>query len=270
MFNLAENKTLIMGILNATPDSFSDGGQYNNQDNALKQVEKMLSSGADIIDIGGESTRPGSEGVSIQVELDRVIPLIEKIKNQHSCVISIDTSKPEVMQEAINAGAELINDVRALEAEGALEVAKKLNVPVCLMHMQGKPKTMQQQPKYHHIVQDVLMYLLNRAGECQKRGIPKAHIILDPGFGFGKTLTDNFILLKKLSLFCQFDYPILVGLSRKSMLGTVLDLPVNERLQGSIASATYAVLQGAKIVRVHDVKETAQALKIIDRIKYET
>ena len=256
-----------MGILNITPDSFSDGGKYNRSpEKALKQAKKMLKAGADIIDIGGESTRPGALKISTQEEIARVVPLIELIKKECSCTISIDTSKAKVMQAAVKAGADIINDVKALQGKNALKTAIKLNVPVCLMHMQGTPKTMQQAPKYQNVVEDVLRYLLNRAHQCQKAGLKKQHIILDLGFGFGKTQENNLTLLKNLNRFCNLGYPILVGISRKTMIGEILNQPINKRLYGSLSAAVYATMQGAKILRVHDVKETVQAIQIIDTL----
>ena len=264
--DLSEPK--IMGILNVTPDSFSDGGQFHSIGHALRQAETMLQSGADMIDIGGESTRPGADFVSADEELSRVIPIIEAVHREFQCLISIDTSKPQVMHESIAAGACLINDVRALQEEGALEAAAKLNVPVCLMHMQGQPKTMQDAPAYQDIQSEVIAFFEERISACFKAGIPNSNLILDPGFGFGKTLSHNYELLGKLSNFSRLKYPILVGLSRKSMIGSLLQVDVNERLIGSVAGALLAAQQGAQILRVHDVKETKQALAVWRATKY--
>lgn len=257
-----------MAILNVTPDSFSDGGQFNCLDLALGHVQKLVSEGADIIDVGGESTRPGSMSVSVQEELDRVIPVIEKIKQNYDIEISIDTSKPEVMSEAVGVGAMMINDVNALEAEGAVEQAKLLGVKVCLMHKQGDTQTMQDKPIYDNIVDDVYCYLENRVSVCQKAGISKDKLIIDPGFGFGKTLEHNLKLLKHIDFFKHDKIKVLVGLSRKSMLGLILGAPVNQRLYGSLGAAAIAVWQGVDYLRVHDVKETCDVVKICEAIKY--
>lgn len=252
----------IMGILNFTPDSFSDSGKFFSLDKALFQVEKMLSDGADIIDIGGESTRPNAPIIALEEELERVIPLVDAVRQRFDCLISVDTSKPEVMTESANVGADIINDIRALQAPSALETAATLGLPVCLMHMQGTPQTMQQCPNYDDVVEEVSHFLNQRIFACLTAGIPQSHLILDLGFGFGKTVQHNYQLLKHLHLFTQAGFPVLAGLSRKSMLGAVLDKPVEQRLIGSVAGALLAVQNGAKIVRVHDVAETADALKI--------
>ncbi|MEP1383087.1 MAG: dihydropteroate synthase [Paraglaciecola sp.] len=256
----------VMGILNVTPDSFSDGGSFNGLDNALKQTELMLGEGADFIDIGGESTRPGANEVTLQQELDRVLPVIEAINERFDTVVSIDTSKAKVMTEAVTAGAGLINDVRALQEGTALEAAAKANVPVCLMHMQGQPRKMQQNPKYNNVVDDVLAFLKDRIRACQKIGINQEKIIVDPGFGFGKSLEHNYQLLAELAAFKTLHVPLLVGMSRKSMLGHLLQRDVNQRLAGGVAVATMALEQGAKIIRVHDVKETVDAVKVVTAI----
>lgn len=252
----------IMGILNFTPDSFSDSGQFFSLDKALFQVEKMLQDGADIIDIGGESTRPNAPIVSLDDELERVVPLVEAVRKRFDCLISVDSSKAEVFRQAAAAGADLLNDVRALQAPDALETASQLGLPVCLMHMQGTPQTMQQAPDYDDVVEEVADFLNQRIFACLTAGIPKSHIILDVGFGFGKTVQHNYQLLKHLNAFVQSGYPVLAGLSRKSMIGNVLNKPVEQRTIGSVAGALLAVQNGAKIVRVHDVAETADALKI--------
>ena len=264
----ANNKCLdlsfpqIMGILNFTPDSFSDSGQFFSLDKALFQVEKMLKEGATIIDIGGESTRPMAEEVPETEELQRVIPLVEAVQKRFDCWISVDTSKAIVMQEAAKVGMDLINDIRALREPGALEIAGQLNLPTCIMHMQGQPRTMQTNPHYDDVVQDVYQFLETRTQACLDAGIAKENIIWDMGFGFGKTVQHNYKLLQQLAQFCKSGYPILAGLSRKSMIGAVLDKPVTERVVGSVAGALIAAQNGATILRVHDVAETADALKV--------
>ena len=264
----ANNKCLdlsfpqIMGILNFTPDSFSDSGQFFSLDKALFQVEKMLKEGATIIDIGGESTRPMAEEVPETEELQRVIPLVEAVRKRFDCWISVDTSKAMVMQEAAKVGMDLINDIRALREPGALEIAGQLNLPTCIMHMQGPPRTMQTNPHYADVVQDVYQFLNDRTQACLAAGIAKENIIWDMGFGFGKTVQHNYKLLQQLAHFCERGYPVLAGLSRKSMIGAVLDKPVTERVVGSVAGALIAAQNGATILRVHDVAETADALKV--------
>ena len=264
----ANNKCLdlsspqIMGILNFTPDSFSDSGQFFSLDKALFQVEKMLKEGATIIDIGGESTRPMAEEVPETEELQRVIPLVEAVQKRFDCWISVDTSKAIVMQEAAKVGMDLINDIRALREPSALEIAGQLNLPTCIMHMQGQPRTMQTNPHYDDVVQDVYQFLETRTQACLEAGIAKENIIWDMGFGFGKTVQHNYKLLQQLAQFCKSGYPILAGLSRKSMIGAVLDKPVTERVVGSVAGALIAAQNGATILRVHDVAATADALKV--------
>lgn len=258
----------IMGILNLTPDSFSDGGLFINKDKALNHVKKMIDDGADIIDVGGESTRPGADDVSVDEECQRVIPLIKAIREISDIPISIDTSKTAVMQQAIETGASMINDVNALKAKGAVELAAKLNVPVCLMHMQGKPRTMQHTPSYKNVVEEVKEFLMQRIEVCIAAGIKRENIIIDPGFGFGKTVEHNLSLLKHLDDFTKLDVPLLVGVSRKSMIGKILnDAPADERLQGSVALATLAAWMNTNILRVHDVKATADALKLCMAVK---
>lgn len=256
----------VMGILNVTPDSFSDGGSFNSIDKAISQAQLMYDQGASIIDVGGESTRPGSQAVSLQQELDRVVPIIEKIHKELDIIISIDSSKAEVMQAAFNAGAGLINDVTALQGKNSLATAAKLDLPICIMHMQGLPRSMQSSPVYHNVVDDVLNFFHERIETCIAYGINKDQLIIDPGFGFGKTVNHNLLLLKQLSSFNLFELPILVGLSRKSLLQHVTECPVNERLAGSISLAVIAALNGGTIFRVHDVKETVDALKVVEAV----
>lgn len=253
----------VMGILNVTPDSFSDGGKHTNVSQALDHALRMIDEGATFIDIGGESTRPGAPDVSLQEELDRTIPVIEAVANNTPCVISIDTSKADVMREAVKAGAGLINDVRALQEPGALQVAAEAQVPVCLMHMQGQPRTMQQSPEYDDVVNDVGQFLLARTKVCEEAGIAKDKILFDPGYGFGKSLEHNYTLVKHLPSLMKLGYPVLVGMSRKSMIGNLLNRKVDERLAGSISLATIVAQMGAQIIRVHDVKETADAVNIV-------
>jgi dihydropteroate synthase len=257
----------VMGVLNVTPDSFSDGGAFNMLENGLSQAALMLSEGADIIDIGGESTRPGAKAVTVQQELDRVIPVIEAVFKRFDTIVSIDTSKAQVMKEAINAGASLINDVRALQENGALDTAVKANVPVCLMHMQGQPRLMQQNPCYDDVVKDVMTFLQDRISVCRKAGIAENQIIVDPGFGFGKSIEHNYQILANLERFHELNVPVMAGMSRKSMIGNLLQRKIDQRLAGNIATATIAAQKGAQIIRVHDVKETIDAVKIVNIIK---
>ncbi|NQZ90352.1 MAG: dihydropteroate synthase [Colwellia sp.] len=253
-----------MGILNVTPDSFSDGGKFSRIDIALKQAEQMIGDGATIIDIGGESTRPGAKDVSEQDELARVIPVLVAIKKRFNTIVSIDTSKANVMSEAINHGAGIINDVRALQNEGCLHVvAQSTDIAICLMHMQGLPRTMQHKPQYQDLISDIKIFFEQRIFACQQVGISSSRLILDPGFGFGKSLDQNYSLLAKMKEFRSLNLPILAGLSRKSMIGNLLNREVNERLAGSLATAIIAAQQGAQIIRVHDVKETVDVLKVL-------
>ncbi|HSG51230.1 MAG TPA: dihydropteroate synthase [Rheinheimera sp.] len=261
-------KPVVMGIINATPDSFSDGGKYNQLDAALRQAEQMLNDGALILDIGGESTRPGAADVTEQEELSRVIPIITAIRQRFDCVISVDTSKAAVMSAAVQSGADIINDVRALQEPDALDVAVAAKVPVCLMHMQGAPRSMQHAPQYSDVVAEVMQYLQQRAAECEQAGIAKQNIILDPGFGFGKNLAHNYSMLQQLEQFIATGYPVLAGMSRKSMIGQLLNVPVEQRLAGSLACATIAAIKGAQIIRVHDVKETVQAVRVVTAMQY--
>jgi len=250
-----------MGILNVTPDSFSDGSAYLHFNDALAHAKRLLNEGADIIDIGGESTRPGAREVSIDDEISRVVPLVEKVKSLGG-IVSVDTSKPEVMLAAIEAGVDMINDVRALSLPGALEVVAESQLPVCLMHMLGQPKNMQSAPQYQSVVTDIFKYLKQRVEVCLSAGIESSYIAIDPGFGFGKTLQHNLDLLTQLSSFQNLKCPILVGLSRKSMIGQITGREVCDRLAGSLGLALIAMQQGAKIIRVHDVKQTVDIKKI--------
>ena len=261
----------VMGILNVTPDSFSDGGDYNNINDALVRAEKMIEAGVAIIDIGGESTRPGAPDVTLQEELSRTIPVIKAIRKHSNIWISIDTSKAEVMRHAIDAGVDIINDVRALNEPGTLEVASQFDVPVCLMHMQGQPRTMQSNPIYSDLFLNIEDFLVGRIAACENAGIDKSRIILDPGFGFGKSLQHNYQLLDKLENFHHFGFPLLVGMSRKSMLFNVLNKQPPETVAASVACATVAALKGAQIIRVHDFEETLDALKIVQCLnEYKT
>jgi dihydropteroate synthase len=252
----------IMGILNITPDSFSDGGQWFGKTAAIQHALAMQEAGADIIDIGGESTRPGADAVGLQQELDRVMPVIEAIVPQLSVPVSIDTSKPEVMHEAVNAGAGMVNDVCALGQDGAVQTAAELAVPVCLMHMLGDPRVMQKNPVYDDVGGDVRRFLLERAEQCEREGILSQNIVLDPGFGFGKTLEQNIALFKSLPELAASGYPVLAGVSRKAMIGQLTGKGMADRVSGSITAAVLAAQMGAAIVRVHDVAETRDALKV--------
>ncbi len=254
---------LIMGVLNTTPNSFSDGGLYIDRKQAVEHALLMLDQGADIIDIGGESTRPGAASVTADEELERVIPVIESLlKAKPDTFISIDTNKPTVMARAISAGARMVNDVKALTEPGAMEVVANTAVMVCLMHMRGNPDTMQKNPQYDSVVDEVKQYLSTRIHECTQAGIHRQNIIIDPGFGFGKALDHNLLLFNKLETFKTLDTPLLMGVSRKSMIGEILDLPVEQRLTGSLACAVIAAIKGADIIRVHDVIETRQVLDV--------
>jgi dihydropteroate synthase len=251
-----------MGVLNVTPDSFSDGGRFVDVDAARRQAELMASDGAALIDVGGESTRPGADAVGEQQELDRILPVIEAIYETVALPISVDTSKAGVMREAVAAGAAMINDVLALKESEALATVADLGVPVCLMHMQGQPRTMQQEPHYDDVMIDVSIFLGARVAECVAAGIAKDKIVVDPGFGFGKTASHNVELLANLRQLADLGLPVLVGLSRKSTLGELTGRDVDERMPASISAATIAVLNGAHIVRAHDVRETVDALRV--------
>ncbi|MCF6217776.1 MAG: dihydropteroate synthase [Gammaproteobacteria bacterium] len=257
----------VMGILNITPDSFSDGGDFLGYESALQHARKMVADGADMIDVGGESTRPGAVAVSEQQELDRVLPLIEALVAEVAVPISIDTSKAQVMREAVSAGAGFINDVNALRSEGALATAAALAVPVCLMHRQGPPSIMQKSPSYDNVFLEVQTFLRERVMVCEEAGIPAQRLVIDPGFGFGKTLKHNLTLFNGLQRFVDTGIPVMVGVSRKSMIGELLNAPVAERLQGGLTLATLAAWWGAAIIRTHDVKETIDTLKICRVLK---
>lgn len=251
----------VMGVLNSTPDSFSDGGRWLDSDSALRHALDMAAAGADIIDIGGESSRPGAVPVSPEQEIARTVPLIRRLKSELDIPVSIDTSKPQVMQAAVSAGAGMINDIFALQQPGALEMAARLNVPVCLMHMHGTPRTMQSAPQYLDVFSEVRSFLLSRVAACRAAGITQRAIVLDPGFGFGKTFQHNLELFKSIPRLCELGYPLLIGVSRKSMLGEITGKTVSERMPASIVAAVLAAQLGAVIVRVHDVSETVDALK---------
>jgi dihydropteroate synthase len=261
------SRAIVMGILNVTPDSFSDGGRFDRVELAVEHAFRMQQEGADIIDIGGESTRPGADAVSVDEELGRVIPVIRAIRQQSAIPISIDTSKPEVMRAAVAEGADMVNDVNALQALGATETCGELAVPVCLMHMQGQPRTMQQDPRYADVVQDVADFLRQRYLVCVEAGIAPDQIVIDPGFGFGKTLQHNLSLLNGLDAICGLELPVLIGISRKSMLGAIIDRPVDDRLYAGIAAAVIAYMKGARLFRVHDVAPTRYALAVCDALQ---
>lgn len=252
----------VMGILNVTPDSFSDGGHFATLDAALRQAEAMVADGADIIDVGGESTRPGADAVSEQAELDRVVPVIERIREELDVAISIDTSKPAVMRASVGAGATLINDVYALRMPGALEAAAELGQPVCLMHMQGVPRSMQEAPGYEDVVAEVTDFLSARVADCERAGLARDLLIVDPGFGFGKTAQHNLALLANLDKLRVVGCPLLIGISRKATLGQLTGRDVTGRVPASVAAAVIAVLHGAEIVRAHDVAATVDAMRV--------
>jgi len=266
-FTLFLDRPFIMGIVNITPDSFSDGGRYNSTGGAITHALHLLEQGADMLDIGGESTRPGAEAVNADQELRRVLPVVQELV-KCGVPLSVDTSKPEVMRAAIEAGADMINDVNALRAEGAMEAVAASDAAVCLMHMQGEPRSMQHQPqpRYLDVVADVSAFLKARIAAVEQAGISRSRIVVDPGFGFGKTLEHNLELLRHLDRFQQLGVPLLAGLSRKSMLGAITGLAVEERMVPSVAAAVIAAIKGARIIRVHDVKETRQALQIVSAI----
>jgi len=263
----ARQRPLVMGILNVTPDSFSDGGHYSQIDTALEHAQSMLAEGADIIDVGGESTRPGAGAVPGAEELQRVIPIIAALVNELGAVVSVDTSKPEVMKAAIDVGAAMINDVQALSAPGGMDIVATADVLVCLMHMQGLPRTMQAEPQYEDVVNDIIDFLKKRAEDCGSAGIEGNRIVIDPGFGFGKSLVHNYTLMRELERFSELGYHVLVGMSRKSMIGMLLDNPVEKRLVGSVVLAALAAERGAAIVRAHDVRETVEAMRLVQAVQ---
>jgi dihydropteroate synthase len=266
-FQLDLTTPRVMGIVNVTPDSFSDGGKFSQTNLAVEHALKLAEEGADILDIGGESTRPNATPVSLQEELDRVIPVIEALSRHINIPLSIDTYKPAVMQAAIAAGASMVNDVRALQESGAMEIVASSNVGVCLMHMQGTPQTMQIDPQYNDVVNEVKNFLKARLQASIHAGCRASNIVLDPGFGFGKTREHNITLLQNLESFADLGQPLLVGLSRKSVLGQMTGNDVNARLYASIAASVLAAQKGAKILRVHDVKATVEALKVVASIQ---
>jgi dihydropteroate synthase len=257
----------VMGILNVTPDSFSDGGRFAQLDSALHRAEQMLAEGARIIEVGGESTRPGAPPVPLQEELDRVVPVIEALRRRLDIAISVDTFKPSVMEAACAAGAHLINDIRALEEDGALAVVLRHRAAVCLMHMQGQPQSMQAAPHYEDVVSEVASYLRGRADACLAAGVPKEAIAIDPGIGFGKNLEHNLKLLAHGRRLGQLGFPLLIGVSRKSMFQHLLGLPVDRRLHASLAAACLSVWQGAAIIRAHDVRHTVEAVRVAAAIR---
>ena len=256
------DRTRIMGVVNVTPDSFSDGGAHADTDAAVAHGLRLAEEGADVLDVGGESTRPGAGEVPVEEELRRVVPVIERLARECALPISVDSSKPEVMRAAVAAGAGMINDPFALRREGALDAAAGLGVPVCLMHMQGTPQDMQDAPRYDDVVAEVHSFLAQRLFACEMAGIARKKLLVDPGFGFGKDLEHNLALLRQLSRFAELGVPVLAGLSRKGMIGTLTSRGIDERVHGSVAAALIAAQNGASIVRVHDVAATADALAI--------
>lgn len=262
-FQLDLTRPHVMGIVNVTPDSFSDGGKYSSVDLAIEHALQLIAEGADILDIGGESTRPGATPVGLDEELKRVIPVIEALSKVTTVPLSIDTYKPGVMRAAIQAGVDIVNDICALREEGALEIVANSNAGVCLMHMQGTPQTMQVNPQYYDVVTEVKQFLADRVDACLKHGIASERITLDPGFGFGKTTAHNVALIQHLDSFAELGFPLLVGLSRKSVLGRIAGGDEQQRLHAGLAASVISVMKGAKIVRVHDVKATVDALKVV-------
>ncbi|MCV2489823.1 dihydropteroate synthase [Geodermatophilus sp. YIM 151500] len=263
---LAGRRPLVCGILNVTPDSFSDGGRFDGVDRAAERGCALAGEGADLVDIGGESTRPGSRPPTLAEELDRVVPVVEALVRRVAVPLSVDTSRPEVMRAAVAAGASMINDVRALRSPGALEAAAELGVPVCLVHMQRSPESMQRDPRYQDVVAEVRAFLAERTRACLDAGIPPEHLVVDPGFGFGKTLSHNVALLASLDALTGLGVPVMVGLSRKSMLGQLTGRAAGDRLPGSLAAAVIAAQRGAAVLRVHDVAATRDALAVLDAV----
>lgn len=260
---------VVMGVLNVTPDSFSDGGRHSSRDAALRHAERMLAEGAAIIDVGGESTRPGAAPVSEQQELDRVVPVVEALCRELDALVSVDTSTAVVIRETAAAGAGLINDVRSLRRPGAMQAAAASGLPVCLMHMLGEPGTMQANPRYQDVTSEVIAFLEQRVAACLEAGIPRTRLLVDPGFGFAKAVSHNLRLLNELDRLGRIGLPVLVGLSRKSLFGEVLGRPVDERLPGSLAAAVLCVDRGARIVRAHDVKETVDGVRFAHAVRQE-
>ncbi|MFD9661238.1 dihydropteroate synthase [Rhodococcus sp. NPDC059968] len=265
---LTRHVPLVCGIVNVTPDSFSDGGRYLDTAAAVEHALSLVAEGADLLDVGGESTRPGSRPPSVADEIDRVVPVVAALAVSTSIPISVDTSRPDVMREAVAAGASMINDVRALRLPGALRAAADLNVPVCLMHMRGEPDTMQKSPEYGDVVSEVRQFLVDRVDACRGVGIPLEHIMIDPGFGFGKTLTHNLALLSELRQIADLGVPVMAGLSRKGMLGTITGRGVEHRQAASVAAALIAAQNGAAVLRVHDVAATVDAVSVLRALVY--
>lgn len=261
---------VVMGVLNLTPDSFSDGGRHTSLGAAIAHAHMMCDEGAAIIDVGGESTRPGAAPVHLQEELDRVVPVIERLCRELDCIISIDSMKPAVMQAACSAGASMVNDVNALRAEGAIDVVKARGVAACLMHMQGEPRSMQAEPRYDDVVTEVHDFLAERVAACLHAGIPRSRLLVDPGFGFGKSLQHNLSLFAHLKAVSSLGLPVMIGVSRKGMLGQILNLPVDQRLNAGLAAAAIAVWQGVHIIRTHDVRATVEALKFAAAVRAVT
>jgi dihydropteroate synthase len=256
-----------MGVLNVTPDSFSDGGQYYQLEKALSQAHRMIAAGADLIDVGGESSQPGALSVSCDKELSRIIPVIKQLRTESEICISVDTTKVQVMHAAVYAGASIINNIAGFSSEESLAMAAKLDVPLCLMHMQGEPQTMQNDPRYQHdVVDEINRFFEQRIDACLAAGIKRTNLILDPGFGFGKTVAHNLYIVNKIAKFKQHNLPLMLGVSRKSTLGTILNASVDKRLAGGLAIAVFAALEGVAIIRTHDVAETTQALTMIQAI----
>ena len=261
------DRVLIQGILNITPDSFSDGGLYLNPKKAFNKAIKLLNDGCDIIDIGGESSRPGSNPISSQEEIDRIIPVVENIKNEVECLISVDTYKADVASEAIKYGANIVNDISGLSHDpDMIDLVVKNNIPVILMHMQGDPKSMQKNPSYHNVIDEISTFFKKQIEKLNIKGFPLDKIILDPGIGFGKTLQHNLKILKNIDIICNLGHHTLIGTSRKSFIGDILNCPPEKRLEGTISSNLYAIIKGVKIIRVHDVLESRKALTVLEKI----